>query len=151
MEMEFANQLAATIERLAAASGLLEQAVERFHTQLANGLAASHSDFAASAEAAVQSTIERIVATVDATRDSELAAKLDAAEQRIAELEARAASPAAATGRKTLPAIAHNLFSKHGMSADSIQAGALDAALVHLSLEQRIAVKAELMRAGMLG
>ena len=143
MEMEIATQLADTLERLATAAGLLEQAAER--------LASNHTGIAASAEAGMQPSIERIVATVDPSRDTELAAKLAAAEQRIAELEARAAAPEITTGRKTVPATAANLFAKHGMIADSIQAGALDAALVHLSLEQRIAVKAELMRAGMIG
>jgi len=33
----------------------------------------------------------------------------------------------------------------------SLDAGAVDGALAHLSVEQRIAVKAELMRAGLLG
>jgi hypothetical protein len=44
-----------------------------------------------------------------------------------------------------------NLLAKQGVTVDSIEAGALDAALVSLSLEQRIAVKAQLMRAGLLG
>ena len=148
MEMEIRDELAATVERLAAAAGMLEQAVER--------LGQRETEFAASAEA----SLERVVATVDATAEvrrekelaRQLAAKLAAAEQRIAELEARAV-PAAETfaGRKTVPAAAASLFAKHGMTGETIQAGALDAALVHLSLEQRIAVKAELMRSGMIG
>ena len=44
-----------------------------------------------------------------------------------------------------------NLLAKQGVTVDSMEAGALDAALVSLSLEQRIAVKAQLMRAGLLG
>jgi hypothetical protein len=44
-----------------------------------------------------------------------------------------------------------NLLAKQGVSADSIEAGALDAALSSLSMEQRFAVKAQLMRAGLLG
>ncbi len=154
MEMEFATQLAATAERLAAATSLLEQTLDGF----ASRLAASHTELAASAETRPAENlpssldrIDRIVATVDSSRDSELVAKLAAAEQRIAELEARAAAPEASTGRKTVPASSATLFGKHGMTADSIQAGALDAALVHLSLEQRIAVKSELLRAGMIG
>lgn len=150
MEMEFATQLAGAIERLAAAATLLEQAVNSL-AATQTPLAAGPASLAAAAEAGVPSSLDRIVATVDATRDAGLAAKLAAAEQRIAELEARAAAPEAATGRRTLPATSASLLAKHGMSADTIHAGALDAALVHLSLEQRIAVKAELMRAGMIG
>jgi hypothetical protein len=37
------------------------------------------------------------------------------------------------------------------MTVEAMDAGALDAALVSLSLEQRIAVKAQLLRAGFLG
>jgi len=44
-----------------------------------------------------------------------------------------------------------NLLAKQGVTVDSIEGGALDGALGSLSIEQRIAVKAQLMRAGMLG
>ncbi len=44
-----------------------------------------------------------------------------------------------------------NLLAKQGVVVESLEAGALDAALVSLSLEQRIAVKAQLMRSGLLG
>ena len=54
-------------------------------------------------------------------------------------------------GRKTLPASMATLLAKQGVTVDSLEAGALDAALSSLSLEQRIAVKAQLMRSGMLG
>jgi hypothetical protein len=54
-------------------------------------------------------------------------------------------------GRKTLPVAMVSLLAKQGVAVDSIEAGALDAALVSLSMEQRFAVKAQLMRAGLLG
>ena len=141
MEMELKDELGATVERLAAAAGLLEQAVER--------LAQRQSEFAVDAEA----SIGRIVATVEARREAELEEKLAAAEARIAELQAAAASvPVAVTnGRKTLPTAMTTLLAKQGVTVDSIEAGALDAALVSLSMEQRFAVKAQLMRAGLLG
>ena len=44
-----------------------------------------------------------------------------------------------------------NLLAKQGVALESLEAGALDAALVSLSLEQRIAVKAQLLRAGVIG
>ena len=71
----------------------------------------------------------------------------------IAELKASAAYvPTTVTqGRKTLPVSMANLLAKQGVTVDSMEAGAVDAALVSLSLEQRIAVKAQLMRAGLLG
>jgi hypothetical protein len=142
MDMELKDELGATVERLAAAAGLLELAVER--------LAQGQSAFAENAEA----SIGRIVATVEARREAELEEKLAAAELKIAELQARGMGPAFAVARKTLPATAASLFAKHAGSmgsSDPIDTGALDAALVSLSLEQRIAVKAQLMRAGLLG
>jgi phage protein D len=141
MEMEMKDELGVTVERLAAAAGLLEQAVER--------LAQRQSDFAVDAEA----SIGRIVATVEARREVELEEKLAAAEARIAELQAAAASVPVAVphGRKTLPVAMANLLAKQGVTVESMEAGALDAALVSLSMEQRFAVKAQLMRAGLLG
>jgi hypothetical protein len=141
MEMEMKDELGVAVERLAAAAGLLEQTVER--------LAQRQNDFALDAEA----SIGRIVATVEGRRAAELEEKLAAAEAQIAELKAAAAFvPAAAThGRKTLPVAMVSLLAKQGVAVDSMEAGALDAALVSLSMEQRFAVKAQLMRAGLLG
>ena len=92
------------------------------------------------------------MATVENRREAELEEKLAAAEARIAELMAGAASvPAVVThGRKTLPAAMATLLAKQGVAVDSMEAGAVDAALVSLSIEQRIAVKAQLMRSGLL-
>ncbi len=93
-------------------------------------------------------TVEKITAMVE-DREQELLRKLEAAEQQIADLRAQAQRPAAA--RQTVPASTMQLLAKQGISTvDSIQAEALDAALTGLSLEQRIAVKAQLMRAGLL-
>ena len=140
MEMEMKDELGMTVERLTAAAGLLEQAVER--------LAQRQNDFALDAEA----SIGRIVATVERRREAELEEKLAAAEAKIAELRAAGnASVAVTNGRKTLPASMVNLLAKQGVTVDSMEAGALDAALVSLSVEQRIAVKAQLMRAGLVG
>jgi len=141
MEMEMKDELGATVERLAAAAGLLEQAVER--------LAQRQSEFAVDAEA----SIGRIVATVEGRREAELEEKLATAEAKIAALQAATASvPGTVTnGRKTLPTAMTTLLAKQGVTVDSIEAGALDAALVSLSMEQRFAVKAQFMRAGLLG
>jgi hypothetical protein len=141
MEMEMKDELGVTVERLAAAAGLLEQAAERL-TQRQN-------DFAVDAEA----SIGRIVATVESRREAELEEKLAAAEAQIVELKAAAASvPISVThGRKTLPVAMVSLLAKQGVTVDSMEAGALDAALVSLSMEQRFAVKAQLIRAGLLG
>ena len=141
MEMEMKDDLTVMVDRLAAAAGLLEQAAER--------LAERQGALAMDAEA----SIGRIVATVESKREAELEEKLAAAEARIAELQAAAAYvPATVTnGRKTVPVAMANMLDKQGVTVDSMEAGALDAALVSLSMEQRFAVKAQLMRAGLLG
>lgn len=121
MEMEMNDDLGITIDRLTAAAGLLEQTVER------------------------------------------LTEKIAAAEQKLAALEARANEPAGCptshrdvgSGRKTLPTQMTTLLAKQGVTlgsleAGSLDAGSLDAALSSLSIEQRIAVKAQLLRAGLL-
>jgi len=132
MEMEMKDELGAFVQRLAAAASLLEQAVER--------LAERQKD--------AEASIGRISATVDA----ELEERLAAAEAQISELKAAGSVPSTVTyGRKTLQVAMVSLLAKQGVTVDSIEAGALDAALVSLSLEQRIAVKAQLMRAGLLG
>jgi hypothetical protein len=137
MEMEMKDELGVTVDRLAAAATLLEQAAER--------LAQREGALAEDTEA----RIGRIVATVDSRRETELEAKLAAAELKIVELQARAGTEPA--GRKTLPASMTSLLAKQGVTLDSVEAGAIDAALTSLSIEQRIAVKSQLMRAGLLG
>lgn len=132
-------ELGATMERLAAATELLEQAVARLEQR--------QSVLAEDAEA----RIGNIVATVESRREAELEQRLAAAEAKVAELLARAAVPEEDRARKTLPAGMTTLLAKQGVTVDSLEAGALDAALSSLSLEQRIAVKAQLMRAGVLG
>ena len=146
--MENSKELTASVERLAAAAATLEQAVER--------LAERQRD--------TEASIGRISATVESTIEERLAAtearlaaandRLAAADEKIASLEAQSANHAPETvtnGRKTLPAGMATLLAKQGVAIDSIEAGALDTALASLSIEQRIAVKAQLLRAGMLG
>lgn len=110
-------------------------------------------------QAALAGDVQRIVATVEqnnepSRREQELERKLAEAEEQITELKAQAAhSEAGRMGgaRKTLPAATVQLLGKQGIEElDRVDAGALDAALAGLSLEQRIAVKAQLLRAGSL-
>ena len=138
------SELTVSLERLCAAAAMLEQAVER--------LAERQQVITMDAEA----SISRIVATVEGKREAELEEKLAAAEAKIAALRAAGAQtahevPNAGSGRKTLPLAMANLLAKQGVTVDSMEAGALDAALSSLSVEQRIAVKAQLLRAGLLG
>lgn len=109
-------------------------------------MAESQVSFAAAAE----ERVGRIVATVENEREMELERKLAAAEAKIAELQA-AASANTGAGRKTVQSSVANLMAKNGIAAENVEAGSLDAALASLTVEQRIAVKSELLRAGLIG
>lgn len=110
--------------------------------------------------------VGRIVAAVETRqpsgREAELEQKLQAAELQIAELRAQIEKGTEAhsetetrtelpSARKTVPASTAQFLAKQGITMlDSIEAGALDSALNGLSLEQRLAVKAQLLRAGVV-
>jgi Flp pilus assembly secretin CpaC len=137
MEEITVNELQATMEKLLATASMLERTM----TQMAEQQMA----FAAAAE----SQVGRIVATVETQREAELEQRLAEAQAKIAELMAASASNQP-SGRKTLSVGTATMLAKQGVSVDSLEAGAIDGALASLSIEQRIAVKAELMRVGML-
>ena len=101
--------------------------------------------------------VEKISATVETSRrEEELLAKLAAVEQELAELRAAATTSRAGDSfprmlqplRKTLPSAAVEMLAKHGIGESAVDVRTLDAALTGLSLEQRIAVKSQLRRAG---
>uniref|UniRef100_E6QPH9 Uncharacterized protein n=1 Tax=mine drainage metagenome TaxID=410659 RepID=E6QPH9_9ZZZZ len=101
--------------------------------------------------------VERISATVETSRrEEELADRLAAAEREIEQLRAGAASGASGgefpkalrSLRRTLPAATAEMLAKHGIGERAVDVRSLDAALTGLSLEQRIAVKSQLRRAG---
>lgn len=93
--------------------------------------------------------IEKISATVEQSRrEAELTEKLAAAEREIADLKASSAQSVLTPVRKTVPATASEMLAKHGIAEGPVDVRTLDAALAGLSLEQRIAVKSQLLRAG---
>ncbi len=144
MSDEMTEQLAATAGRLASAAETLDRVLEKLDAQ----------------QEALNAKVDRIVAAVE---DGLTADRIESGDdrretggklqERVAELE-RAnedlKGQAARLARKTLSPMVSALLSKHGESADSLEAGALDKILLPLSIEQRIAVKAEMARAGMI-
>jgi len=100
-------------------------------------------------QGALAGEVERISATVEQSRrEAELAEKLAEAERELSELKA-ASDPAALNPlRKTVPAATSEMLAKHGIGEGPVDVRTLDAALAGLSLEQRIAVKSQLLRAG---
>lgn len=94
--------------------------------------------------------VERISATAEMSRrEEELIEKLAQAEHEIGELKAAAALPRSLEPlRRTLPSATAEMLAKHGIGDSGVSVQSLDAALTGLSLEQRIAVKSQLRRAG---
>ena len=104
---------------------------------------------------ALSSEVDRISATVECTRqEEELLAKLQEVERELAGL--RASAVGAESGfpralqplRRTLPSSTAQMLAKHGIGEGAVDIRTLDAAMVGLSLEQRIAVKSQLRRVG---
>ena len=134
---EMPQELRVTVARLAAATELLERAVEQLQLKQVTELSAQ-----------AEASIERIVATAEAKREAELERKLEFVEAQLETLRASRAAGTTESGRKTLPASMSSLLSKQGVVPEGLEAstsdGGLDTALRSLSIEQRIAVKSEL-------
>ncbi len=131
----------AVVDRLETAAALLERTLGMLEDR--------HRD--------LNGEVERISATVETTRrEEELAEKLEAAEGELARLKASIEVQAQAHAlpqaleplRRTLPSSTAEMLAKHGVGESAVDVRTLDAALAGLSLEQRIAVKSQLRRAG---
>ncbi len=147
MDETLINQLTASAQQLAAAAEALETALTRYDAQ--------HQELSAK--------IDRIVAASDEVapplslpnlerQGGEVPESIAEMKSRIAELERanqELKAQAARVARKTLPPLVSALLAKNNAD-DALDTAALDKALNSLSLEQRIAVKAEMARAGMI-
>ena len=139
MNEEMMQQLMATAERLARAAESLDRVLGRIDAQ----------------QEALNAKVDRIVAAVDERaafepEDSEATRHLRG---RVAELEKSNTDLKAQTARmvrKTLPPMVSAILAKGEIGEGKIEKGVLDKTLQSLSVEQRIAVKAELARAGMI-
>ena len=120
-------------ERLEAATSLLEKTLTWLEEQ----------------QGALTGEVERITATVEQSRrETELAEKLAAVERELAEVKAAAVPASLNPLRRTVPAATSEMLAKHGIAEGPVDVRTLDAALAGLSIEQRIAVKSQLLRAG---
>ncbi len=140
MNEEMVQQLMATAERLANAAESLDRVLGRLDAQ----------------QDALNVKVDRIVAAVDESSyepaDNAATRQL---QERVAELEksnSELKAQAARMVRKTLPPMVSAILAKSGTETggEKIEKGVLDKTLQSLSVEQRIAVKAELARAGMI-
>jgi ABC-type transporter Mla subunit MlaD len=139
MNEEMMQQLMATAERLANAAEALDRVLGRLDAQ----------------QESLSAKVDRIVAAVDeqATHPSfdgatrQLQERLADLEKSNADLKAQAARAI----RKTLPPMVTALLAKSEEAGnEKIEKAVLDKTLSALSVEQRIAVKAELARAGVI-
>jgi predicted RNase H-like nuclease (RuvC/YqgF family) len=141
MNEEVVQQLMATADRLATAAESLDRVLGRLDAQ----------------QEALNAKVDRIVASVDEQVDAgsandETTRQL---QERVAELErsnSELKAQASRMTRKTLPPMVSAILAKSGTETggEKIDKGVLDKTLQSLSVEQRIAVKAELARAGMI-
>ena len=128
------ERLTAAVESLNAAIGAVSQHIEERQSQFGE-------------------RIDRMVAMID-----DGAAARELYEQRIADLErsnadlrAEAAQLRERAGRKTLPPGISGLLAKSGIETPvAFDPATLDKALAVLSVDQRVAVKAEMARAGLI-
>lgn len=127
------NEERNVVERLEAATALLERALNWLEER----------------QGVLSGEVERISATVEQSRrETELAEKLAAVERELAEVKSASAVNALNPLRRTLPAATAEMLAKHGVGDGPVDVRTLDAAMTGLSLEQRIAVKTQLQRAG---
>jgi predicted RNase H-like nuclease (RuvC/YqgF family) len=143
MDTEISQQLLATAERLASAAETLDRVLEKLDSQQ-SALNAKVDRIAAAVE-------ERTVDAFEAADEGNWPRKL---KERIAELEKSnndLKGQAARLTRKTLSPLITALLSKSSVEVgDKLDPGVLDKTLQSLSVEQRVAVKAEMARAGMI-
>ncbi len=133
MEQDMGKGEKHIVERLEAATDVLEKTLNWLEER----------------QGALSGEVERISATVEQSRrETELAEKLAAVERELAEVKAATAQNVLNPLRRTMPAATAEMLAKHGIGDGPVDVRALDAALSGLSLEQRIAVKTQLLRAG---
>lgn len=141
MSEEMTQQLMAAAERLASAAESLDRVMGRIDAQ----------------QDALSAKVDRIVASIE-ERPLQMEARGEGAsrlQDRVAELEKSNAdlrAQASRMARKTLPPMVSAILAKScgEGGGEKLDKGVLDKTLGSLSVEQRIAVKSELARAGVI-
>ena len=141
MNEEMMQQMMAAAERLASATEALDRVLGKLDAQ----------------QEMLNAKVERIVAAVEEniahTAERNQAEESGGLQQRLAELEKSNAdlkAQAARMARKTLSPVVSALLAKNEVEGERFDAAVLDKTLAALSVEQRMAVKAEMARAGMI-
>ncbi len=142
MNEEMVQQMMAAAERLASATEALDRVLGKMDAQ----------------QEMLNAKVDRIVAAVEETiaqsaeqrqteaAGSDLRERLSGLEKSNADLKAQAARMV----RKTMSPVVSALLAKHEVEGERLDGAVLDKTLATLSVEQRMAVKAEMARAGMI-
>jgi hypothetical protein len=142
MNEEMVQQMMAAAERLAAATETLDRVLGKLDAQ----------------QEMLNAKVDRIVAVVEesATQTTERRQAEGSGielQQRVVQLEKSNAdlkAQASRMARKTLSPVVSALIGKNEIEGERMDPAVLSKTLAALSVEQRIAVKAELARAGMI-
>ena len=141
-QSETLDQLAAAADRLANAAETLDRVLGKLDAQQ-EVLNAKVDRIVAAVEESVTQTTER---RQEGSGGSELQQRVVQLEKSNADLKAQASRMV----RKTLSPVVSALIGKNEIEGERLDPGMLNKTLAALSVEQRIAVKAELARAGMI-
>jgi len=142
MNEEMVQQMMAAAERLASATETLDRVLSKLDAQQ-EMLNAKVDRIVAAVEESVTQTTERRQTEMTGTDMQQRVAQL---EKSNADLKAQASREA----RKTLSPVVSALIGKNDVEGERLDPAVLNKTLAVLSIEQRIAVKAELARAGMI-
>ena len=146
MTQKQSEELITVTQRMAAAAEALSESITRLNAQ--------HEE--------LSGRVDKIVAALETNPNEEDDSEAILLKSRVAELEAANAelrekasklntATIAANGRKTLPPLVSTLLAKSGVEVtDPMDAAALDSAMAPLSIEQRIAVKSQMAKAGLI-
>ncbi|HYU46355.1 MAG TPA: hypothetical protein VEK84_09280 [Terriglobales bacterium] len=142
MNEEMVRQMMAAAERLATATETLDRVLGKLDAQ--------QEMLNAKVDRIVAAVEENVAHVVEQRQAEEAGGDL---QQRIAELEKSNVDLKAQTARmarKTLSPVVSALLGKNEVEGERLDTAVLDKTLAALSVQQRIAVKAELARAGMI-
>jgi hypothetical protein len=142
MNEEMVQQMTAAAERLAAATETLDRVLVKLDAQQ-EVLNAKVDRIVAAVEESIAQTAGR---RQDDSTETELQQRVAQLEKSNADLKAQASRMV----RKTLSPVVSALIGKNEIEGERLDQGVLNKTLAALSVEQRIAVKAELARAGMI-
>ena len=142
MDEAMTQQMTAAADRMASAAEMFDRVLERLDAQYQS----------------LNLKVDRIVAAIEESDEGEEPAGIEASvnglQQRVTELEranTELKAQASRLARKTIPALVTAVLGKNDLEAgERINADAIEKSLQALSVEQRIAVKAEMARAGII-